>query len=70
MDDLYEIIGEVFRNGWNLIKLYFMIGLPGYKEHDEAESIIQALTKINEIGGRRKNQCYHIAFCTETAYTV
>lgn len=54
MDDLYEIIGEVFRNGWNLIKLYFMIGLPGYKEHDEAESIIQALSKINEIGGRRK----------------
>lgn len=54
MNDLYEIIDEVFKSGWNLIKLYFMIGLPGFTEIDEADSIISALNKINDIGRRRK----------------
>jgi radical SAM-linked protein len=55
INDLLEIVGEVFNNGWKTIKLYFMIGLPGYQKNDEADAIIDLLNKINFIGKKRKN---------------
>lgn len=33
-DDLYNGVREAFRLGWRLIKLYFMVGLPGETETD------------------------------------
>jgi radical SAM family uncharacterized protein/radical SAM-linked protein len=50
--DLVEIVRHVFARGWKVIKLYFMIGLPGCEEHDEAADIIQLLKEIYQIGGR------------------
>ncbi|HPJ36630.1 MAG TPA: TIGR03960 family B12-binding radical SAM protein [Spirochaetota bacterium] len=52
-EDLLEIVDFVFKNGWKTIKLYFMIGLPGCGDVDEAESIIQLLKQIAKIGGRK-----------------
>ncbi|MCL2026463.1 MAG: TIGR03960 family B12-binding radical SAM protein [Leptospirales bacterium] len=53
-EELLLIIGHVFANGWNLIKLYFMLGLPGCEEEDEAEAIIALLKKITAIGRGKK----------------
>ena len=45
-DDLLRIVEAVFRRGWRVIKLYFMIGLPGCETVDEAAAIIDLLKKI------------------------
>lgn len=50
--DLIEIVRHVFARGWKVIKLYFMIGLPGCEEHDEAADTIQLLKEIYQIGGK------------------
>jgi radical SAM-linked protein len=55
LDELFEIVEYLFSHGWKTVKLYFMLGLPGYKEHDEIESTIKLLQKINSIGKGRKN---------------
>ncbi|HNX57572.1 MAG TPA: TIGR03936 family radical SAM-associated protein [Spirochaetota bacterium] len=54
IDELMEIIGHVFAGKWDTIKLYFMIGLPGFREQDEAASIVELLKKIDDAGRRRK----------------
>lgn len=54
IDDLEQIAGSVFGNKFDSIKLYFMIGLPGYQERDEAEDILDLLFKIDTIGKKRK----------------
>jgi radical SAM family uncharacterized protein/radical SAM-linked protein len=50
--DLIQIVQHVFARGWKVIKLYFMLGLPGCEEYDEAADIIDLLKKIYQIGGR------------------
>ena len=52
--DLLEILDHVFAKGWRTIKLYFMIGLPGCEECDEAGAIIGLLKTIALIGTRKK----------------
>jgi radical SAM family uncharacterized protein/radical SAM-linked protein len=53
-DDLFDIIDHVFNNGWRGIKLYFMIGLPGCDETDEAEEIVSLLKNlVKRSRGRR-----------------
>jgi len=52
-EELLEIVDYVFSNGWRVIKLYFMIGLPGSRDEDEAESIIELLKKIRTMGKRK-----------------
>jgi len=52
IQDLLDIVRHVHRRGWKVIKLYFMIGLPGCGEHDEAADIISLLSNIYRIGGR------------------
>lgn len=56
-DDLIDIITEVFNNGWKTIKLYFMLGLPGYKEYDEVEPAITLLKRINAISRGKNINC-------------
>ena len=51
--DLVDIVRHVYARGWKVIKLYFMIGLPGCEEHDEAEEIIALLKGLHGAGGRR-----------------
>jgi len=46
---LYDTIELVFRNGWNLVKLYFMIGLPTETDED-IEGIVNMLHRVNQIG--------------------
>jgi len=53
-EELFVIIEHIFANGWNLIKLYFMLGLPGCEEEDEAEAIIVLLKKIVSVGRGKK----------------
>ncbi len=55
IDDLLSIVEYIFSKGWRLIKLYFMMGLPGYEEHDEAGSIISLLKKIRSIAGKGRD---------------
>jgi len=55
--DLLNTAKVAFSSGWNLVKLYFMIGLPTEKEED-LKSMVDLLKKILRIGketGRRKN---------------
>ncbi len=53
IDDLVEIVEFVIDRGWKHIKLYFMLGLPGCEEHDEAQDIIDLLKRIHHAGRRR-----------------
>ncbi len=52
IQDLISIVQSVRERGWKVIKLYFMIGLPGCDQFDEAADIIRLLREINRIGGR------------------
>jgi len=54
-DDLFDIVDYAFNNGWRMIKLYFMIGLPGCKEADEAEEIIALLKDLVKRGRGKKD---------------
>jgi len=53
-EDLLDIVSFVFKNGWKVIKLYFMIGLPGCEDIDEGESIVSLLKDIAKIGNRKE----------------
>ncbi len=53
IDDVKEIIRRVSEMGWRLIKLYFMIGLPGCEETNEAEDIAKLLKELQQTGRRR-----------------
>lgn len=53
LDDLKEIVREVHEKGWKLIKLYFMIGLPGSENADEAGDIITLLKELVYITRKR-----------------
>ncbi len=46
IDDVITIVTHVFERGWRTIKFYFMLGLPGYTEHDEIDSMISLLKQI------------------------
>jgi radical SAM-linked protein len=44
-EQILQAVGEIYKAGWNLIKLYFMIGLPGEQESD-IEAIVNLSKKI------------------------
>ena len=48
----------VYESGWNLIKLYFMVGLPTEKEKDVADiaKLSREVLKCSGKGGRRRNK--------------
>ncbi|MBC7363929.1 MAG: TIGR03960 family B12-binding radical SAM protein [Candidatus Aminicenantes bacterium] len=47
--ELLEAARYAFENGWRLLKLYFMIGLPGEKAED-LKAIIQLIGELVELG--------------------
>lgn len=52
LDDLVEIVRHVRARGWKVIKFYFMLGLPGCREHDEAGEMVRLLGELHRAGGR------------------
>jgi len=54
IDELERIVTALFNEHWDTVKFYFMLGLPGYKEKDEAQAILDLLTRIDCIGMKRK----------------
>lgn len=48
-DEIMETCGLLFEEGWELIKLYFMIGLPGETKED-VEAIVDLVLKIRSMG--------------------
>lgn len=48
-DDLLESTANAYRNGWRLIKLYFMMGLPTEREED-LEAIIDLAAQVKRSG--------------------
>lgn len=53
--DLFDVVDYAFNHGWRMIKLYFMIGLPGCEEADEAEEIIALLKDLVKVGRGKKD---------------
>jgi len=54
-NELYDTIQFVFEKGWNLVKLYFMIGLPTETD-DDIEGIVQMIRNVAEIGRKIKGK--------------
>lgn len=54
-DDLYDTIRLVFENGWNLVKLYFMVGLPTETDED-IEGIVRMIRKAAGIARNIKGK--------------
>jgi len=53
--DLYDTLQIVFESGWNLVKLYYMIGLPTETDED-IEGIVQMIKKAVGIATRCKGK--------------
>jgi radical SAM family uncharacterized protein len=57
-DDLYEGCREAFKNGWQRVKLYFLIGLPGERavDLDGIVEMAETIARISkEVTGRYKD---------------
>ena len=48
---VYDVVREVYERGWQTIKLYFMIGLPG-EEMEDVEAIAEMVNTVHIIGRR------------------
>jgi radical SAM family uncharacterized protein/radical SAM-linked protein len=51
-DEILKMAREIFDAGWELIKLYFMIGLPG-EEDGDLYDIARLIKEVAKQGGRR-----------------
>jgi radical SAM family uncharacterized protein/radical SAM-linked protein len=52
-DDLFQAVATAYERGWNLIKLYFMIGLPSETDEDLSE-LVEMIREIGKIGRKFK----------------
>jgi radical SAM superfamily enzyme YgiQ (UPF0313 family) len=50
-EQVFDVAREVFERGWQTIKLYFMIGLPG-EEMEDVEAIAEMSNTVHIIGRR------------------
>ncbi len=50
-EEIFETISLCFSRGWQVLKLYFMIGLPG-EEKADIEGIISLIRKANDIASQ------------------
>jgi radical SAM-linked protein len=62
--DILKMAREVYNAGWNLIKLYFMIGLPGEEDHDLQEIISLAKDVIRSTKGGKKKIKLNVSLST------
>ena len=51
-DDILKSVHMALKNGWRLIKLYFMIGLP-FEEESDIDGVIELIKKIIDISGKK-----------------
>lgn len=65
-DEIYDGISKTFDNDWTLVKLYFMVGLPGETE-DDINGIINTIKEASRIarnkGGRKNINVTISPFC-------
>ncbi len=47
-EDLYEGVREAYKEGWNLVKLYFMVGLPT-ETNEDVEAIADLAYKVSSL---------------------
>ncbi len=48
MDELFSAVSQAYKNGWQAIKLYFMIGLPQEEESD-LDGILEIAQKVSSL---------------------
>jgi radical SAM-linked protein len=62
--DIFDTVEDAFRLGWNLVKLYFMAGLPTETEDDlrEMVELVRRLRKLTSANGRRGK--IHVSLAT------
>ncbi len=48
MDELFSAVSQAYKNGWQAIKLYFMIGLPG-EEYGDLDGILEIAQKVSSL---------------------
>lgn len=53
--ELYDTIRLAFGNGWNLVKLYFMVGLPTETD-DDIKGIVQMIQQVSRIAREIKGK--------------
>lgn len=62
--EILHMAGEVYKAGWNLIKLYFMIGLPGETEQD-LKDIVALSRQVPALArDKRKRDVLNISVAT------
>ncbi len=52
-DELLQVSSYIYENGWQLIKLYFMMGLPTETKED-LEDLVELCFKVWRIGGKAR----------------
>ncbi|UCE19763.1 MAG: TIGR03960 family B12-binding radical SAM protein [Gemmatimonadota bacterium] len=56
-EDLFRAVEIAYENGWNVIKLYFMIGLPT-EEQQDIEAIARLVQEVAHVGKKFQNDKY------------
>jgi radical SAM family uncharacterized protein/radical SAM-linked protein len=67
-DEILSTAGKIFEAGWELIKLYFMIGLPGEQEADPLD-IVRLAKEVSRRGGKRGKVNASVAAFVPKAHT-
>ncbi len=58
-EELFNAVEAAFASGWNSVKLYFMLGLPGETEAD-LEGTLELLARVKAIGSRRSRRAVEV----------
>lgn len=58
-EDIFQTTEAAFENGWNRVKLYFMIGLPTETDED-VQGIVDIVQRIRSQGKKIRNRRVHI----------
>jgi radical SAM-linked protein len=53
LEEMYDMVERLFSRGWKVIKFYFMLGLPGFRDVDEVDDILAFLREVRNRTGRR-----------------
>ncbi|MBW1996854.1 MAG: TIGR03960 family B12-binding radical SAM protein [Deltaproteobacteria bacterium] len=70
-DEVLETVKAVYEAGWNLVKLYFMVGLPGERESDSKDIVALAneVTELSRGGGRNNRLNISVATFVPKSHT-
>jgi radical SAM family uncharacterized protein/radical SAM-linked protein len=66
--EILKVACEIFRAGWDLIKLYFMIGLPGEQDSD-LHDMVRLIKEVMSQGGRRAKVNASVAVFVPKSHT-